>query len=381
MRDRLLMGVVVLLAVSVVVTGGLAVVLTLERRRAGGDVEEAERPSQIAYVSDQEGEMAVYVMEADGANSRRISEEGWRAVFPAWSPDGTRLAYLSWREEDEDAVVVVATVDGAERIRVSGTVTGVTGLPPTWSPDGARLAFLSAGDLTPGSAIYIAWADGSGVERSIPLPEFVVTDLKWSPAGDELLLLGAPAGGEEGVYRLSVENGEVERSMGRVGAADWSPDGEAVAVAAYSTHTLYVVCGEGEMEEVAQVMGNPEEVAWSPDGKHIALTTSHGRVGDFGQALSVVEVGTGRMVSVVEGEGWVVWPRWSPGGGQLLFTMGPMRRRPGSDLPYADLWVYDLASGQLKQLTFEEGFEGLGVWGRGGGRTTTNAQASHRRSS
>ena len=42
--------------------------------------------------------------------------------------------------------------------------------------------------------------------------------------------------------------------------------------------------------------------------------------------------------------------------------MGPLRQRPGVDLPYADLWLYDVASGELEQLTLGGGFDGLGVW-------------------
>ncbi len=65
---------------------------------------------------------------------------------------------------------------------------------------------------------------------------------------------------------------------------------------------------------------------------------------------------------VIENEGWALWPNWSPDGSQLLFTMGPLIRRAGADLPYADLWVYDVASGRQEQLTLGEGFEGLGIW-------------------
>ena len=53
---------------------------------------------------------------------------------------------------------------------------------------------------------------------------------------------------------------------------------------------------------------------------------------------------------------------WSPDGSRLLFTMGPLRQRPVVDLPYADLWLYDVASGELEQLTLGGGFDGLGVW-------------------
>lgn len=369
-RDRWLVGIVVLLAVSVVVTGTLTVYLTLERRGEEADAEgwEVAGGPHIAFVSDREGEPAVYVMDPDGASLRRVSEVGWLAFFPAWSPDGQRVAYVGWRSEDEEAGVWVATADGADRVRVSGTVTGVTGLSPTWSPDGARLAFVSIGDPAktdrPDSVIHVARADGSGVERSIPLPDLVITDIEWSSAGDDLLLTAAPAGGESGVYRLPVGGVEVTEIFSRASAAAGSPDGEAVAVAAYSIHTLYIVREGQPPEEVTQLSGTPGEVAWSPDGAYIALATSYGRERDFAHALSVVDIETGGMVSVVEGEGWLIWPDWSPDGQQLLFTMGPMRRRPDSDLPYADLWVYGLATGQLEQLTFEEGFEGLGVWGR-----------------
>ncbi|HIQ01252.1 MAG TPA: hypothetical protein EYH30_03835 [Anaerolineales bacterium] len=369
MSDRWLVRIAAFLALSVVVTGGLAVYLTLERRgeREIAAPEEAAREPRIAFVSDREGEPAVYVIDPDGTSLQRVSEVGWLAFFPAWSPDGRRVAYVGWRSEDEEAGVCVAAADGADRIQVSGTVTGVTGLSPTWSPDGTRLAFVSIGDPAqtdrPDSVIHVAWADGDGLERSIPLLEFVITGIEWSPTGDELLLVAAPAGGESGVYRLPTDGGEMTEVLTRTNAADWSPDGEAVAAAAYSTHTLYIVRGDERMEEVAQVTGNPEEVVWSPDGAHIALATAYGRDQDFAQALFVVDVETGEMTTVVEGEGWLIWPNWSPDGQQLLFTMGPMRRRSDSDLPYADLWVYDLASGRLEQLTFEEGFEGLGVWG------------------
>lgn len=382
MRDRLLVGIAVSLAVSVVVTGGLALALTLERRGAGVETgAEGGRPP-IAYVSDQEGEPAVYVMEGDGSNPHRVSEEGWRAFFPSWSPDGTRLAYITWRSEDEDAVVVVAAADSTERVRVSEGITSVAGLPAAWSPDGTRLAFVSQASPPEGSTltttVHIARADGGGVEESLEIGGFVVDEMKWSPAGDELLLVAAPIGKESGVYRLPVEGGEMREVWGRASAAAWSPDGEAVAVAVAtgSACVLFIVRGEGEMEEVAQMTGNPEEVVWSPDGQHIALAASFQVVREYGQALFILDLESGQMDAVepgsyMEGDYWLVWPNWSPEGvgaasrsSLLLFTMGPMRRRPNSDLPYADLWVYDPASGQLEQLTFEEGFEGLGVWGR-----------------
>ena len=70
----------------------------------------------------------------------------------------------------------------------------------------------------------------------------------------------------------------------------------------------------------------------------------------------------GELTTVVREEGWLGWPAWSPDGQRLLFTMGPLRQRTGTELPYANLWTYELASGTLEQLTVREGFAGLGAW-------------------
>ena len=373
MRERWLVRIAVALAVSVVATGGLAVALTLQRR---GETGERSR-GRIAFASDQEGGLAVYVAEVgpdgemDRASLRRVSPEGWYAAYPTWSPDGEQVAYVVWREEE--VAVWVSSADGSDQVRVSGLVTDVSSLTPSWSPDGTRLAFVSqplpnAGDGLK-TTVHIARADGEGVERSLPLGEFVVAGMEWSPTEEVLLLVAAPAGGRSSAYLLPIDGGEMRMFHERATAADWSPDGEAAVVADPTTHALYVVRRGGAMEEIA-ALGDAtvETVVWSPQGRHIAVLASYQGAREDGQALIILDLETGEMeeveVGAVVGEAPLMFdPNWSPDGQRLLFTAILSRPRPDADLPYADLLVYDISTGGLHRLTRGEGFVVLGVWG------------------
>ncbi|MCK4471969.1 MAG: PD40 domain-containing protein, partial [Anaerolineae bacterium] len=246
------------------------------------------------------------------------------------------------------------------------------GIPPTWSPDGTLLAFVapdedeSAEEDSPSSAIHIVQADGGGITRSIPLSG-MVSNLAWSPVGGVLLLVGDISDDDESsVQMLSIgeHNGDEEITEMFRGAltADWSPDGEEVVVGDYTSNTILVVGRDQEPRTVAQLTLQPVAVSWSPDGAYVAVTTAGHYWQWYGDALHLVALEAGEVTTVVENEGWVVLSNWSPDGSRLLFTMGPLRQRPGVDLPYADLWLYDVASGELEQLTLGGGFDGLGVW-------------------
>jgi Tol biopolymer transport system component len=104
------------------------------------------------------------------------------------------------------------------------------------------------------------------------------------------------------------------------------------------------------------------EVAWSPDGTRVAVAVASSTRQGYSTGLYLVTLQTGELTTVVRDEGWLGWPAWSPDGQRLLFTMGPLRQRTGTELPYANLWTYELASGALEQLTVREGFAGLGAW-------------------
>ena len=91
----------------------------------------------------------------------RLTNHSARDFAPAWSPDGTRIAFTSYRDGNHEIYVMDA--DGRNVIRL----TNNSGWSPAWSPDGARIAFVSLGEGIFDFGIYVMNADGSGgVTRS-----------------------------------------------------------------------------------------------------------------------------------------------------------------------------------------------------------------------
>lgn len=386
-QDKLLVTILSVLVISVLATGGLAVYLTLAREQEGSAPTEtlpAEQPggvvqstdaitgeSRIAFVSSRESDGAIYTMDGDGSNVQRVSTPHMNfCAFPAWSPDGTRLAYVGttgnpFANVVADGQVWVSASDGAEHIQVSHAITNVAFAQPAWSPDGTRLAFQSwsepEGGGDPTSVIHIVRADGSGIERDLAFPS-EIHYLAWSPVGDRLLVVSGDPNAGALVHVLSSDGSEIVQVFRGTLTADWSFDGESIVVGDYTSQGIVIVDlnQDQEARTVAQMTMQPIEVAWSSDGAHVAAAiTGHYRQG-YATVMQVVTVETGEVTTIAEGSGWVGWPHWSSDGQSLLFTWGHLNRLPG--LPRAALWAYKVASGELLQLTSDEHFSGLGVW-------------------
>jgi TolB protein len=137
--------------------------------------------SQIAFMSDRDnepGKFDVYTMNADGLNIRRVTHE--RTVwFPQYSPDGGTLAFHVGRD------VHTARADGSGLRRL--TTDPANGMYPSWSPDASRIVFMSWRNGP--TELFTMNADGTAQSRLLGMPEGDVIDPRWSPDGTRIVFV------------------------------------------------------------------------------------------------------------------------------------------------------------------------------------------------
>ena len=208
----------------------------------------------------------IFVMGADGSDVRRVTFGLDNAGAPAWSPDGSRIAFAGEREGDWDIFVIRA--DGTGLVRLTDDPGFDYG--PAWAPDGARIAFSrdtdGAGPTAPDHGIYLINADGSNPRQ---LTQGQGAQPAWSPDGSTIAFAGGAEG--PGIYVMDPGGSDVMKLVDdprNAGDPAWSPDGMRIAFVSYRVNgegDIFVVNADGT--ELAQLTDNPAgdyDPAWRP---------------------------------------------------------------------------------------------------------------------
>jgi TolB protein len=190
------------------------------------------------------------------------------ALHPAWSPNGRQIAFAASR--DGNAGIYVMNADGSEQTRLTDDPSG--DFFPDWSPDGRKIAFTSNRDGN--SEIYVMNADGSEQTRLTDDPA-VDQFADWSPDGKQIVFgrVGFPSGVQE-IYVMDADGGNQRRlADGRFPA--WSPNGQQIAFNPRASE-IYVMEADGrEPRLVTDGVGSLNLFpAWSPDGKQLAFVSN-----------------------------------------------------------------------------------------------------------
>jgi TolB protein len=227
--------------------------------------------TRIAYVvQTARNAWELHIADSDGANSQPALRSREPIISPAWSPDGTRLAYVSF--ETGKPVVYVHTVATGERKAVANFRGSNSA--PAWSPDGRSLAVTLTREGN--SQIFLMNADGSAVRR-ITQSSGIDTEPMFAPDGQSLFFTSDRGGGPQ-VYRMPVGGGSVQRvTFG----GDYSisprlsPDGRLLAyVARRSGRFQVMVLDLASGQEIAVTDTTLDESpSFAPNGRLLLYAT------------------------------------------------------------------------------------------------------------
>lgn len=160
--------------------------------------------TKITYVERQGGNrFELKIADADGANAQTVLASSEPIISPKWSPDGTRIAYVSF-ERKKPIIYVQSLVNGSRIVLANFRGSNSA---PAWSPDGNRLAVVLTRDGP--SQVYLIDADGSNVQR-LTKTNAIDTEPAFTPDGRSILFT-SDRGGSPQVYRVAAGGGEVER--------------------------------------------------------------------------------------------------------------------------------------------------------------------------
>jgi TolB protein len=224
--------------------------------------------SKIAYIANRE----VFMMDYDGYGSRAFTRDGSIALFPSLSPDGKRLAYVSYRSGHPNLVI-----RGEDGLILGSTQFKGTTTSPSVGPDG-RIAFASSKDGD-SMEIYVANGDGSGAKKLTRTRNAVNISPRWNPkTGREIAFISDRSGAPQ-VYLMDSE-GANERPLlsmrGHMDSPAWSPDGRFIAFTwdEGGQYNIYVAdVASGQTLRLTRA-GRNENPTWSPDSRHIAFQSN-----------------------------------------------------------------------------------------------------------
>jgi Tol biopolymer transport system component len=212
----------------------------------------------------------VFAMKADGTEPVQLTHGDSAASDAAWSPDGDRIAFTRCRGSCD---IYVMNADGTgERRLTHGEPPGEQS--PTWSPDGRRIAFV---DL---EGIYVMNADGGDWHRLTDGPADDANPA-WSPVGPQIAFDGSRGLFHGDIYVVDADGGNhpanVTESLPLDSNPSWSPDGRRIAFwrkrDRRSRARLWVMNADGSVQTNLDAIGDSySRPSWSPDGRRLVYS-------------------------------------------------------------------------------------------------------------
>ncbi len=346
-----------------------AMVPTILSTLIGAEMYPAFAPDnkQIVFVWDGEDRknFDLYITQPGSGHPRRITFHPNRDSYPAWSPDGNTIAFLRESEPGKVAMLVLDVRSGTERV-VRELAPGTVASSLSWMPDSTSVIFAENLEPNGRSAVFVADVRSAAV-RQLTFPAAKQRDLlpALNPAGTHLAFTREGDGAWWRQIYLQPLEGQASprRSTNFYGWIDslcWSSDQEllmsAGAASRGSTHLYRVSARNGQHQDLASVRIEGQYPAVSRDGRMLVYSKRNMEQSGI-YRLDIRQRTAGRVLTSTTPDFTV---DSTANGTRLVLSS----IRSGSP----QLWLYDIPTEALKQLTFLAAGASLPRWSPDGGR-------------
>ncbi len=262
--------------------------------------------TKIAFVVKKGRSSDIHVINFDGSNLARLTDERFMTLSPRWSPDGQYISYTSYRDGNPD--LYIKSVNGTVTRKIAG-FKGIN-LSGTWSRDGRKILLTSSKD---GNEEIYAMDIHTGHLERLTYNFSIDVSPAWSPDNQKIAFVSNRSGSPQ-IYIMDADGSNIRRLTydGNYNTSPaWSPRGKRIVYEGLvkGSFQIFSINEDGTNNiQMTSDNGNHESPTWSPDGRYVAYCLKGGVKG----GIYVMNANGSNVRLLYKGYDSSISPSWSP---------------------------------------------------------------------